>query len=105
MNYIINSKLLCLILFGIVSQLINISPFTSLWGGSVSVDFVFMIKLPSIKGKKAHHFISSYKSILILTFIINLIINFYIFTELHYVIVHSPHTTDANPDGKGCLTA
>jgi hypothetical protein len=34
--------------------------FTSLWGGSVSVDFVFMKKL-ALKGKKAHNFLSSNK--------------------------------------------
>ncbi len=52
---IMNSKLLCLLEFVIVSQLTNPSPFTlHLWGGSVTVDFVFTIMLQSKENN--HHF-------------------------------------------------
>jgi hypothetical protein len=40
-----NSKLLCLLMYVNVSQLIKPSPFTSLRGGAVSVDFIFQIML------------------------------------------------------------
>jgi hypothetical protein len=44
---IMNSKVGYLLLFVIMSQLTKPSPFTSLWGGFVSLDFTFMIMLGS----------------------------------------------------------
>jgi hypothetical protein len=74
------SKLLGLLQFVIVSQLIKPFPFPSLWGGSVFVDFIY-----------SHYLLSCIKRTLILTF---RIINIY---SKHPSLV----TTDANPDGKG----
>ncbi len=41
MESVINFRLFCLPLFIITSQLIKPSPFTSLWGGSVTVNLIF----------------------------------------------------------------
>ncbi len=90
-----NSKLLSLPMFVIVSQLVKKSPFTALWGGSVSVDFIFKIKIMSGSMENFQHLFFSIKKTLILTFI-----------EINLQIYSAhPLTTDANPDEKGCLTA
>jgi hypothetical protein len=54
-----NFKLLCLLMFFIVSKLIKPSPFTSLWDGSITVDFSFQIMLRSKENSR--HFLSSIK--------------------------------------------
>ncbi len=57
---------MCLLMFVVVSQLIKPSLFTSLWGGSVQVDFIFKIMLGS--KENIHHFLSNIRITLILTF-------------------------------------
>jgi hypothetical protein len=59
-----NSKLLCLLMFVLVSQQIKPSLFTSLWGSSASFYFIFLA-YARIDGN-SHHFVSSVKSALIL---------------------------------------
>jgi hypothetical protein len=82
---IMNSQLLCLLLFVIASQLIKPSPFTSLWDGSVSVDFVFMIMPESKENNQKYSDFNNYINI--------------------YNQSTTPYYTDANPDEKRCLTA
>ncbi len=66
-------------------------PLHLLWGGSVTVDFIFTIMLQS--KENGHHFLSSIKITLILIFrIINL--------QIYRTTQHNPLTTDANPDEK-----
>jgi hypothetical protein len=87
----------CLLLQFVASQLIKPFPFTLLRGGSISVEFIFMIMLED-QMKHSHHFFSSSKITLILTFIL---MNLQIYRTKLYI---SP-TTDANTDRKCCLTA
>ncbi len=47
MDAIMNSKLFCLLAKRVDSELIELSHFTSLLDGFISVDFVFMIMLGS----------------------------------------------------------
>jgi hypothetical protein len=61
-----NSKLICLLMLVIVSQLTNPSSFTSLWAGSVFVDFIFQTMLGS--KENSFYFLSCIKGSLILTF-------------------------------------
>jgi hypothetical protein len=53
---IMNSKLLCLLIFVIVSHLIKPTSFTSLWDGSLFVDFIFQIMIGS--QENSQHFLS-----------------------------------------------
>jgi hypothetical protein len=85
-----NSQLLFLLMFVFVSQRIKPSPFTSSWGGSVSVELIFQIMLGS--KKNSHNFFSSIESTLILTF---RIIDLQIYTPL----------TNSNPEWKKVLHA
>ncbi len=64
----IPTRFLAPINFFTIPAQIKHSPFTSLWGGSVSVDLIFMIKLGS--KENSHLFFFSIKSTLILTFTI-----------------------------------
>jgi hypothetical protein len=50
---------MCLLIFVVVSQLIKPSPFTSLWGGFVTADFIFKIMLQS--KENIPHFLSNIK--------------------------------------------
>ncbi len=80
-------------MFNIVSELKKPSPFTSVKGGSVSVDFIFQIMLGS--KEISHHFLSPIESTLVLTFrIISLQIYWTTLHSTHY----TPFTTDSNPE-------
>jgi hypothetical protein len=81
-SFYMKSKLQYLLLFVVASQLIKPFPFTLLRGGSLSVDLIFMIMLGS--KEHSHHFFSSTKITLILTFILmNL--------QIYRTTLHSPY--------------
>jgi hypothetical protein len=84
-----------MLLFVLASQLTKVSRFTSLCGGSVSVDYILMIMLGSKENSHNFFFSFKYSHSNIHN---NLSTNV---EDLHY----SPVTTDANPDGNGCQTA
>jgi hypothetical protein len=99
---IINSNLLFMLMFAILLQLFKLSSFFFivgwfcfcgfyfLWGGSVSVNFIF-------KGSKeiSHHFHSSIQKYSHSNIHSNQS------TNLHNYTLHTSHTTDANPTEKG----
>ncbi len=60
-----NSKLFCLLICVFASQLIKPSPFTSWWGGSVSLDLIFMIFWEQSRRKTVHQVFSASKGPLI----------------------------------------
>jgi hypothetical protein len=82
-------------MFVILSQLIKPAHFTSFVGCFFSVDFLMKMLGSLIISSRS-------KSTLILTFIIQFILNL----KIHRTsLLYTPLTVDANPDEKECITA